>query len=152
MMGLANIAGLLAQVDRNSILKGLQSGFESKSPSHSLKFVLIGAGIAAGLAVVLVLLNRLRKAHSPRLDYLAHAAVQAGLSPTELRDVRAIAERAALSYPVAMLLSPANMAQAVRAAGQSKSDPALTKRLQRLALRLFDEAMPVLPEDVPQAP
>jgi uncharacterized iron-regulated membrane protein len=69
--------------------------------------------------------------------YLRQAATVLSLSRQAVSDLRRIARSAGVSQPVVLLLSPANLSFAVRAAQQESADAALQARLASLCQELF---------------
>ena len=130
-------ANLLGQIDRPEELEALGRGFHDEcSQTH---FIAVLVAVAA-LGVVYVLARLYRRSPDEgviRVSHLAEGAHRLGLRQEELDDLRTVAGRASLPHPAAMLLSPANLARAARAAQAGRADPVLQERLDRLALRLF---------------
>jgi len=85
-----------------------------------------------------------------QVDYLTIAVDVLGLSESERRDLQKIARRAGLQQPVAMLLSPANLAQAA-AAAEIEHDPHFRPWLDELCQRLFETPLPD-PQEPPGQP
>lgn len=140
---------VLAQRDQLSTLRAMRHGFEpGGGPSLGTGPLLAALAVLAALALIL-LLARWRRPQAAPPDLLAKAVRRLALSRSDLRDLRTLATRAELAEPAAMLLSPANLLHALRAAGQAEPDPDLERRLARLAERLFGTP---LPEEPPPEP
>lgn len=99
--------------------------------------------VAAGALFLILLLlvaarwrGDRRRRTPPPADHLTTVVDVLGLSEQDRHDLRDVASRAALAQPVAMLVTPRNFAQAVRAAGAEK-DAELRARLDDLAQRMF---------------
>jgi hypothetical protein len=139
---------------------GLASGFESLANSSILESagralsagpertetVLFACG-AALLILLILLLARLfgrdpSEELESRTDYLTLAVDLLGLSESDRRDLQRIAKNAELKQPVAMLLSPMNLAQGAASTLATENDPELRTRLERLCLWVFDAPLP----------
>jgi hypothetical protein len=142
MSMLATITGLLAQIDRPEAIEALRRGFQQEcSNTHFLMTVAV-AVLVCGVCLVVWLLRRRPTETMTRGTHLAEGAHVLGLEKEELDDLRTVASRASVSHPAAMLLSPANLARAARAAQASgKPDPVLQERLDRLAQRLYGRSL-----------
>jgi len=133
----------LADIDLlHSIRDGMNTGPQG---AHIAVFV-VGALILCGL---LILFYRYwspetRSATRPGADYLKIACELLELSDQEQRDVRRIARLAGLSQPVALLLSPTNLAWATDRALARTSEPDLRRRMDRLSRKLFESRLPAL--------
>lgn len=131
----------LAQLDQSATLQAMRRGFEDRPSSggqNQNMVVWAGATALLALLVMLVVLGtrwRRRKRGPRRVNYLARSAALVGVAGRELRDLRRLAQRAKLPQPAAMLLSPANLAHAVRSG--AGDDVAVHERMNRLSLRLF---------------
>jgi len=139
----ALVAGLLAQIDRPEAFEALRRGFQEEcSNTHFIAAVAIAA-LVCGVLVVIWLCRRRPAVDVGRVTHLAEGAHVLGLVEEELDDLRTVAGRASVSHPAAMLLSPANLARAARAAQAAggKADPALQERLDRLAKRLYGRSL-----------
>lgn len=104
--------------------------------------------VAAPLAIILIawLANFLtrkkpEKPLEPLIDYFQVACNQLALSPQERRDLKVLAESAMISHPARIVLSPANLAQALRASTHFK-DEGLRTRIENLSRKIFDEPLP----------
>ncbi|RMF74080.1 MAG: hypothetical protein D6744_14930 [Planctomycetota bacterium] len=97
---------------------------------------------AGGLFLILLLLtvarwrSDRRRGAPPPVDHLTTVVDVLELSEQDRRDLRDVVSRAALAQPVAMLVTPRNFAQAVRAADVEK-DAEMRTRLDDLAQRMF---------------
>lgn len=78
----------------------------------------------------------------PQVDYLTLAVDVLGLSESDRLDLQKVARQAGLEQPVAMLLSPANLARAAAAALAVETRGELRQQLERLCLRLFEVPLP----------
>ncbi|MFQ5804987.1 MAG: hypothetical protein ACE5I3_00905 [Phycisphaerae bacterium] len=115
--------------------------------------------LLAGLVAVLLLIvlcaryfdPERRAVAEPQPDYLAGAVEVLGLSERDRRDLQRIARQAGLEQPVAMLLSPANLAHAAGPTLNTENDGELRRRIEHLCARLFDVPLPD-PERLPRRP
>jgi hypothetical protein len=132
---------LLAELDQTEYLRALRQGFNNDASGTRLLGVLLGIATLCGFITLLLRIIRRRRAVSEaaRVDYLAlaGAARVVGLNRGELRDLRTVATRARFAHPTAMLLSPANLAFAARAARQVETDTGLWERLNRFSVKVF---------------
>ncbi len=132
---------LLAGADWTAKLKEFSRGFTDQSGESNVAGIVL---TACGLCVLVLLLDRLLRTRRPRrrerlVDHLAHCAALLTLDPGELRDLRTLAGRVSLAHPAAMLLSPANLAHAMRSAGD---DPRLRERVNALSVKVFGTELP----------
>lgn len=113
-------------------------------------------GLAAFLLLIVVaarLFSRERGAAAePQADYLTLAVDLLELSESDRHDLQRVARKAELEHPVAMLLSPANLARASAPLLSVEKDRDLRRRLERLCLRLFDVPLPDPKQLPPEAP
>jgi hypothetical protein len=131
---------LAGNVLLESISRALNAGPQAK---ETLLFV------AGAVALVLLILlsarffgREPREEREPRVDYLTLGVDVLGLSESDRRDLRRIARRAELEYPLAMLLSPANLARAAATTFGAERDEDLRARMEQLCVRLFDSSLP----------
>ncbi len=132
---------LLAQVRGQEMeaLKGVREGYLQQAFDSNILAIL---AVGAGLCVLALILDRLwrrreRRGEPKVVDYLAIAGRHAGLSLADIEFLRAVAARARVAYPTAILLSPGNMRHALLAAQRAGEDPGTTDRLNALSGRLF---------------
>jgi hypothetical protein len=150
----AAVAGLLAQIDEPEKLEALRRGFHQETSQTHFLGVFVAIAVLCGVYLVVRICRRRpgRDDQLIRIGHLAESAHVLGLVQEELDDLRTVAGKASLSHPAAMLLSPANLAHAARAAQDGKMDPALQERMDRLATKLFGkrlaECEPPPPESV----
>ncbi len=135
---------LLAQLEWVSKLKDLSRGFTGQAAESNITVVLLAVGGLCGLAWAIDRLYRIRqnRRNAQLADLLAHSARLLALKRGELRTLRAVSTRAGLAVPAAMLLSPANLAHALKLALRAEDDPRLQQRLNLLAVKLFDTSLP----------
>lgn len=81
---------------------------------------------------------------APPVDYFARALSLLQLDPQERQDLKALVSAGMISYPAHILLSPANLAHALRSHGVQKNE-ALRLRLEALSLKLFNAPLPPPP-------
>lgn len=139
MFGVTLLLGKLANADR---LQAMRQGFQRDGARFDYALWIIGAAGAIGLIALVVRIAQ-RAQFSTHEDLLSRAAPSAGLSRADIRDIRLIAHRARLRYPLALLLSPANLQHGVNIAAQSHPDPKLQQRVDRLSRRLFEVGLSV---------
>lgn len=113
--------------------------------------------IVAPAAIVFIawLVTRLtrkppEKPPQPAVDFFTLACNRLGLSPQERRDLKALAESGMISHPARIVLSPANLAQALRASAHLKDDE-FRSRMEVLSQRLFNEPLPAVRGEPPQS-
>ncbi len=82
-------------------------------------------------------------------DYLVAACESMSLSTQERNDLSEIARYARLPHPASLMLSPANLAAALRRAQPHIADPGVGKRARGLAVKLFGRPLPETPEQPP---
>jgi hypothetical protein len=78
----------------------------------------------------------------PAIDYLVSAIDLLGLGEDDRRDLLRLAAGAKLEQPAALLLSPANLADALRRSSDPPPEPELTLRMNQLSRRLFNVNLP----------
>jgi hypothetical protein len=137
----ATVLGLLAQIDRPEALEDLRRGFQQECSNTHLAVVMAIVALLCAGAVAIWLFRRQPPTDIAPVTHLAKGARVLGLEQEELDDLRTVAGRASVPHPAAMLLSPANLAKAARAAKDAKADPALQERLDRLAQRLYGRSL-----------
>lgn len=125
----------------------LSQGFnQAPTAGETWTLVVVVAGIVTAIIVLARFVGRERRVKPPpKVDYLALSADLLGLSELEAADLRHVAHYSRLEHPVAMLLSPANLAWAVHHALGRASSPERRERLERLALKLYGVPLPVAP-------
>jgi hypothetical protein len=137
--------GLLADTNAPpELVDSIRTAFRSGGKGHDLWLF-----TAATLAVVVLLgiiarLSRKRRpsAAAQRVDYLAVAVERLGLGPAQRRDIQRLAAGAKLSYPVFLLLSPANLAHGLASLDGEQHDPEFAARIAELATVLFGAPLP----------
>lgn len=109
----------------------------------------VGLGVAVLLILVLAGYALARRPAKPpqTIDLLVDAIDLLDLDEQTRRDLLRIARRGQLDHPVAMLLSPANLARAAGDPEVLRADPEIRVRLNQLSLRLFEAPLPVLPDN-----
>jgi hypothetical protein len=124
----------------DSIRKALTAGPQT---DETVAFLV---GVAALVLLVVVSARCFGRPRSTggksRVDYLTPAVDVLGLSESDRRDLQRIARRAGLEQPVAMLLSPANLARAAAPTLAAENDDELRRRIEHLCVRLFDTPLP----------
>lgn len=142
--------GCLAEVDAARV-RELARAFERPSNYDSGQILGVAFVVLAGCGLLALAVNVVRRQLTPRPgDYLAQAARQLGLSRLQLHDLRRLAAQARLRQPASMLLSPANLAEALRRSATVPDRAMSTAAADRLAQRLFDVPLP-LPPGTPRA-
>ena len=137
---------LLAQQE---ILDGMRSGLRTGPATDEL--LMVAAGGLALLTLLLVAHRYYRREEAGRRaahrNPLAEAIGVLALTRAEAADLARLASRARLPQPVAMLLSPANLAYAYERGFADADDLELRRRLDALCLKLFDHPLPGAPTD-----
>lgn len=128
---------ILAQMYEPEKLKALGRGFLKQSSETTPLAWLAVVVAAVGLFIFFRLCRQRPAEEAERVTHLAESVHALGLRPEVLDDLRTVAGRAAMTHPTAMLLSPANLARAARAAQARTADPVLQERLDQLSLKLF---------------
>lgn len=107
--------------------------------------LLIAPAVLIAIALVVVRLTRKKPEPPPQIapDFFAVACSLLRLSPQERRDLKAVVEGGMISHPARVLLSPGNLAQALRASNMSKDD-ALRGRIELLSQKVFGAPLPVV--------
>jgi hypothetical protein len=139
MTAAAIATALLAVGNQEQMVEALRRGFQN--PSRPMDTTTLLALLAA-LCLVVWLLARLaeprrRREEVAEADYLTRSVELLNLDRGECNDVQTVARHAGLPHPTAMLLSPANLAHAVRLAQRVHPDPQLGQRLSKLSVKLF---------------
>ena len=134
---------LLAQLPQAPI-HALQQAFESQGHSTAdLMWIATAIGVIALLLVVLQVLTRSHEPRQPqRQTHLKRAVRAVGLRRAERRLVRRLAEQGELAEPVAMLLAPGCLADALRRATVGAPDADLEAATGDLCRHLFDVPLP----------
>jgi hypothetical protein len=140
----ATVAVLTRPLGGHPRLEAIRDALNT-GPDRS-EIVLLVVGLVAFLLLIVLaprLFGRARRpAAAQRIDYLTPAVDLLGLSESDRRDLQRIARRAGLTHPAAMLLSPANLAQAAAPLLADDTDGELRRRIEQLCLRLFDAPLP----------
>ena len=131
---------LLAQEE---ILEAIRRGLNAEQTIKPWLMLLLGA---VGLLGLLLLARRYmnrddQPKHEPARDYLSEAFAVLDLDHAQREDLRRLAIRARLSEPVAILLSPANLAHALDRVLDGQDDPALRQRYNALSIELFGKPL-----------
>ena len=141
-------------LDQMGRLSAIRKGFQ-ETPSSSTQILAwaLGAVALAGLFLMLLQMWRHRPQRGPKDDYLRQAIRILALSDADAQALRALARRSRWPHPTAMLLSPANLAAAVRAAESQRPDPKLLQDANRISTKLFSRELPAIadPEIVTNA-
>ena len=139
---LASAGTILAELTQEEWSAAVRRGFQEECSDTHLLAVLIAVAALAGLWLIWRFTHRPDNTAAPPIDALAEAALRLKLSRYELQDLHTVAQRAGLTQPGAMLLSPTNLAHAVRAAQAVKDDPLLAQRVDQISQRLFNMHLP----------
>ena len=131
-------------VAQEEILEAIRRGLNTKPAIEQWLMLLLGAVCVVGL---LFLARRYmnrddQPKHEPARDYLSEAFTVLDLNHTQREDLRRLATRARLFEPVAILLSPANLAHALDRILDGQDDPALRQRYDTLSIELFGKPLP----------
>ncbi len=139
----ALVASLLAQIDHSEQLDALRRGFREETSQTHFTLVVVACLALIGVYVIVRVCRgrHEEEEQAERVSHLAEGAHVLGLVQEELDDLRTVAGRVSMSHPAAMLLSPANLARAARAAQKGRADPALQARMDRLATKLFGKRL-----------
>jgi hypothetical protein len=136
------LAMLLAQVQvaTKDTVEALRQGFGGAGGTRQHPYALVYfAGMLLAIAGGIYVWNRWLRPRRPTpehaRDYLALAALHLGLTPEQHADLARVAEAAGLTSPASMLLSPANMRDALK--------PELVSRVESLEEMLFGEPLSV---------
>jgi hypothetical protein len=129
---------------RQELLERLRSGFAAEPTRNDLIVAIIGLLALVVLILLAYEFFRRRAAAPPRpaRNYLLEAMNVLELRGQERDDVLRLALRSGLTYPVAMLLSPANLAAALRAAVLPGQEEAFCRRVGDLSVKLFGRSLP----------
>lgn len=127
------------EVATRDTVNALREGFNNEGNSYGLAY-LLGAVVVA--LIVIAAWSRRQKEKDAILeaipDYLALAAEKLGLSEVQLADLQKVASAAGLAYPLSLILSPANLRSGVDSSRLSVKEPDLLRRMDELAVKLFD--------------
>jgi hypothetical protein len=148
ILGQAQPSTTYQQIER------LGDGFRAAPANNELFTAIMGSvGLLAVLGLVLYCFGRRRRQKTkPRPNYLAEAGRILGLSHEERRSLKRLAARAQLAHPVAMLLSPANLAHALQRSTSGTGDAMLQSRVEALSVRLFGQLPPSASEPAGATP
>ncbi len=127
-------------------LQPIQQGFHAEASDSNVFTILL---ILLGLAVLVVIMDQVYRTLAGRRpaslpDYLVQLGRVLGLSAADLRELRLLATRGKLPQPAASLLSPANLAYALQAAGLG-DNPRARGRLERICQTAFGVPLPHTP-------
>jgi hypothetical protein len=136
-----NLLGLLA---KHPLLDSIRDALTSGPRGTETLALVLGL---AGLVLVIVIAARLFGSERSRptdthVDYLTIAVDVLGLSEEDRRLLQQVARRAGLEQPVAMLLSPQNLAHAAAPTLAVGDDERLRERLDQLSRQLFGTPLP----------
>jgi len=145
------LGALLGDAD---LLKAVRDGLNSEPRTGETLAVVAGAAALIGLIAVGArhLNPEGRRKVRRQVDVLSRAGELLGLTVQERADLRRIAERASLSEPGSMLLSPANLAHAAARAALRVRDQELQRSLDAVCLKLFDVPLPHVGSDRAEQP
>lgn len=101
----------------------------------------VGVFVLGCAALVFFVGRRRREKPAPQIDFMQRAGELLALTDDERADVLALAQQRRRPYPVALLLSPANLAAAVHGDGNDIDDD-LRRRVSRLSIKLFGSPLP----------
>lgn len=129
---------------RQEMVDALRQSVSAGPESYQLYTILLGVVV---VAVLLLLLSRYdggrrKKRRAPKKDYLLLAVDVLGLSEKTRRELALVARRAELEEPLAMLLTPMNLARATAAAVRAGAAPRVQASMEALCRQLFDTPMP----------
>lgn len=144
---------LLAAVplDRASRIAALRRGFRSQDgyttqtlledPTRAVSYILLAVALIGMLAISVQVYRRLSERPSAS-NFFRRALRALALRPAVERDLWRVAQRAQLAHPLAMLLSPANLAAAHQQAQAARPDPALAERIGGISQQIFGRPLP----------
>lgn len=133
--------GLLGQAESEEFYKAVRDTL-NRGPSWNDELAMTIYGvIAIGFIAwgIRSIFMRNKGADELPIDTLGRALRELAFSGQERSDLVELARRAKLTYPLAMLLSPANFEHAVERGANTAADAALRKRLGEFASDFFDE-------------
>lgn len=138
---------LLAQAElptRQEMVDALRQSVSAGPASYQLYTIILGVVV---VAVLLLLLSqydggRRKKRRAQKKDYLLLAVDVLGLSEKTRRELALVGRRAGLEEPLAMLLTPMNLARATAAAVQAGAAPRVHASMDALCRQLFDAPLP----------
>jgi len=129
---------------RQELLERLRSGFVAQPTKNDLIIGIIG--LLALTVLILLAYEFFRRARTglsqPARNYLVEAMNVLELRGQERDDVLRLAVRSGMTHPVAMLLSPANLAAALRAAVVPGQEETFCRRVAELSVKLFGRPLP----------
>lgn len=140
-----------APLDRASRIAALKRGFRApdgyttqmlfEDPTEAVAYLLLAVAVVGLVAIAVQVYRRLSE--RPSGSHLFRRALRTlALRPAVERDLQRVAQRARLTHPLAMLLSPANLAAAHQQAQAARPDPALAERIGGIAQQLFGRPLP----------
>ena len=134
------------------LVDSIRTAFRTGGEGHD--FIIFLIGTAALIGLVALVARMFKRERAPTVvappDYLPRALDVLGLAGEERRELQKLAARSGTAQPVSILLSPTNLAAALRQAGV-RLDDATRARFDELSRRLFDAPLPEL-VDIPGAP
>ncbi|MFH1746009.1 MAG: hypothetical protein ABIG44_03080 [Planctomycetota bacterium] len=128
---------LLAQQE---IIDGIRQGMQPESARGNDLYILLLGGLVLLLLLVVLRVFQSRPNHSrmaPPPDHLAAACVALTLNRQEQADILHLARKARITYPVSMLLSPANLRAAIDRGIPADDKSGLRTRLYAISNRIF---------------
>lgn len=132
------------RVTQEQMLRSLRTGFRVEQSTHEAwAYILVGLGVIGLIGIGLQVWRRSARAvQQARRDHFRTAVELLQLRGEERALVLALRERAKPAEPVAMLLSPENLAFAVARAGFDRGDAQQLATADALSRRLFDRPLP----------
>lgn len=137
---------LQSGLSRFEVLNAMREGLDRPQPRPEMYPLVLGIIAVVGLVLLVPHLYQRRHTSAAR-DYLSGAARRLNLGRTDVRALRRIARRAKLTHPVAMLLSPGNLAFAVRLA-MGEGDGRLRRRAEAVSRHVFGVGLPATPGNI----
>jgi hypothetical protein len=137
----------LAQLDQAGRLSAMRRGLSGETDQQSGWLILVGCAAAVGLLLMAAKLARQGRRKTPKTDLFHTALRRLELDRRARTDLKLVAQQSKWPQPTAMLLSPANLATAIDAALAQRNDPALRRRMDALAVKLFGQRLPTAEAD-----
>lgn len=136
------------QVTQQQMLRALRTGFRVEQSTHEAwAYVLVGAGIVGLLGIAFQIWRRSEsQKENARSDLFRASLDMLRLRGDEKSLLELLRLRAGLAEPVAMLLTPANLAYALAKAGVVSTDNRNMAVAKDLCQRLFDRPLPPPPD------
>jgi hypothetical protein len=136
-----NLLGLPADLP---LLRSIRDALSTGPRGTEILALVLGL---ATLALLIVIAARFftserQKSTGTQVDYLTMAVDLLGLSEEDRRLLQQVAQHTGLEQPVAMLLSPQNLAHAAASALSPEDGGRLRKRLEQLSMQLFGTPLP----------